>query len=116
DPEGHQYVRVVEINEASVDGATTSGYAETVVGGAILDGEGDYEALTENSGKLLTVTGRTLLGYLDNERMWSHTYIHGVFTGQDPIGGVFALHAQSTVYANGNFLGAMAWRVLYEGQ
>lgn len=116
DPEGHQYVRVRQINDAVVDAGTLSGFDEVVVGGAILGGEGDFNALTENSNKLLKITGYTLLGYLANEHMWSHTYIHGVFTGQDPLGGVYNLWNQSTIFANGDFKGAMLWRTIYEGQ
>lgn len=63
DPAGMQYVRVVRINDAVVDGATLSGFSEKVVGGFFLE-NGDYEALTERSTKKLEFGGAGALSYL----------------------------------------------------
>jgi hypothetical protein len=37
DPEGMQYIRVIEVNTLSADGSTLSGFTETVRGGFYLD-------------------------------------------------------------------------------
>lgn len=105
DPAGLQYVRVVRD-----DGST-----EAVVGGFFLD-NGDYAALTSTGNELLTFGGAGTLSYLERAVMAPHTYISPIFTGQDPFDDTWRLYAQSTVYANGNYLGAMLWRVIYEAQ
>jgi hypothetical protein len=107
DPRGLQYVRVVREDTVAV--------TEAVVGGFWLE-TGDFTLLDEQGTRLLSFGGAGTLAYLSRAIMWSHTYISPIFTGQDPIGGVWNLWAQSTVFANGNYLGAMLWRVLYEAQ
>lgn len=115
DPLLLQFVRVREINEGSVDGTTLSGFAEKVVDGWWLE-KAKYEALTRRETKRLVLEGAGTLAYLQRAVMWSRTYIHAVFTGQDPIGTTWNLSAQSSFYAGGNHLGAMLWRVIYEAQ
>jgi hypothetical protein len=107
DPRGLQYVRVVREDTVAV--------TEAVVGGFFLD-SGDFTMLDTNGTRLLSFGGAGTLSYLARAIMASHTYISPIFTGQDPIGGIWNLWNQSTFYANGNFLGAMLWRVLYEAQ
>ncbi len=107
DPRGLQYVRVVREDTVAV--------TEVVVGGFFLD-DGDFALLDENETRLLTFGGAGTLSYLDRAIMASHTYISPIFTGMDPYDDTWRLYAQSTVYANGNFLGAMLWRVIYEAQ
>ena len=107
DPRGLQYVRVVEEDTVAV--------TETVVGGFFLD-NGDFQLLDERGTRLLRFGGAGTLSYLARSVMAPHTYIHDVFTGQDPFDDTWRLYAQSTVYANGNYLGAMLWRVIYEAQ
>ena len=106
DPRGLQYIRVVEIDDSDV---------ETVKGGFWLE-QGQYQALTRRETKHLEFGGAGTLAYLQRAVMWSRTYIHDVFTGQDPIGTTWNLAGQSTYYANGNHLGAMLWRAIYEAQ
>jgi hypothetical protein len=107
DPRGLQYVRVVREDTVAV--------TEAVVGGFWLE-TGDFTLLDEQGTRLLSFGGAGTLAYLSRAVMWSHTYISPIFTGQDPFDDVWRLYAQSTFYANGNFLGAMLWRVLYEAQ
>jgi hypothetical protein len=107
DPRGLQYVRVVREDTVAV--------TEAVVGGFWLE-TGDFTLLDEQGTRLLSFGGAGTLAYLSRAVMWSHTYISPIFTGQDPISDVWNLWNQSTFYANGNFLGAMLWRVLYEAQ
>ena len=107
DPAGLQYVRVVRED--------TVAETELVVGGFFLD-SGDFTALDERGTRLLTFGGAGTLSYLARSVMASHTYISPIFTGQDPFDDTWRLYAQSTIYANGNFLGAMLWRVIYEAQ
>jgi hypothetical protein len=107
DPRGLQYVRVVREDTVAV--------TEAVVGGFWLE-TGDFTLLDEQGTRLLSFGGAGTLAYLSRAVMWSHTYISPIFPGQDPIGGTWNLWNQSTVFANGNFLGAMLWRVLYEAQ
>jgi hypothetical protein len=104
-PNGEQYVRIVR-----EDGST-----ELVVGG-IWTNQVKYEAAVTKETRRLEVGGAGVMAYIARSVMAPHTYIHGVFTGQDPIGGVWNLANQSTFYANGNYLGAMLWRVIYEAQ
>jgi hypothetical protein len=105
DPRGLQYVRVVREDTVAV--------TEAVVGGFWLE-TGDFTLLDEKGTRLLSFGGAGTLAYLSRAIMWSHTYISPIFTGQDPFDDQWRLYAQSTVYANGNYLGAMLWRVLYE--
>jgi hypothetical protein len=107
DPRGLQYVRVVREDTVAV--------TEAVVGGFWLE-TGDFTLLDEQGTRLLSFGGAGTLAYLSRAVMWSHTYISPIFPGQDPFDDVWRLYAQSTVYANGNLLGAMLWRVLYEAQ
>jgi hypothetical protein len=105
DPRGLQYVRVVREDTVAV--------TEAVVGGFWLE-QGDFSLLDEQGTRLLSFGGAGTLAYLSRAQMASHTYISPIFTGQDPFDDQWRLYAQSTVYANGNHLGAMLWRVLYE--
>jgi hypothetical protein len=105
DPRGLQYVRVVRED--------TVAETEAVVGGFWLE-QGDFTLLDEQGTRLLSFGGAGTLAYLSRAQMASHTYISPIFTGQDPFDDQWRLYAQSTVYANGNHLGAMLWRVLYE--
>jgi hypothetical protein len=105
DPRGLQYVRVVRED--------TVAETEAVVGGFWLE-QGDFTLLDEQGTRLLSFGGAGTLAYLSRAQMASHTYISPIFTGQDPFDDSWRLYAQSTVYANGNHLGAMLWRVLYE--
>jgi hypothetical protein len=105
DPRGLQYVRVVREDTVAV--------TEAVVGGFWLE-QGDFTLLDEQGTRLLSFGGAGTLAYLSRAQMASHTYISPIFTGQDPFDDQWRLYAQSTVYANGNHLGAMLWRVLYE--
>jgi len=73
DPAGLQYIRVVRINTAVVDGSTLSGYGEQVVHGFFLE-KGDFEALTERSTKQLTFKGAGALSYLDRAIAAETTY------------------------------------------
>jgi len=73
DPRGMQYIRVVRINTAVVDGGTTSGFSEKVVGGFFLE-QGDFEALTERSTKKLSFGGAGTLSYLARGIVASTTY------------------------------------------
>jgi hypothetical protein len=107
DPRGLQYVRVVREDTVAV--------TELVVGGFFLDA-GDFSMLDEQGTRLLKFGGAGTLSYLARSIMASHTYISPIFTGQDPFDDTWRLYAQSTFYANGNFLGAMLWRVIYEAQ
>jgi hypothetical protein len=107
DPRGLQYVRVVREDTVAA--------TELVVGGFFLD-SGDFSMLDEQGTRLLKFGGAGTLSYLARSIMASHTYISPIFTGQDPFDDTWRLYAQSTVYANGNFLGAMLWRVIYEAQ
>jgi hypothetical protein len=105
DPRGLQYVRVVREDTVAV--------TELVVGGFWLE-TGDFSLLDSQGTRLLSFGGAGTLAYLSRAVMASHTYISPIFTGQDPFDDVWRLYAQSTFYANGNYLGAMLWRVLYE--
>jgi hypothetical protein len=105
DPRGLQYIRVVRED--------TVAETEAVVGGFFLE-TGDFSLLDEQGTRLLSFGGAGVLSYLSRAIMASHTYISPIFTGQDPFDDQWRLYAQSTVYANGNYLGAMLWRVLYE--
>ena len=107
DPDGLQYVRVVREDTVAA--------TELVVGGFFLD-SGDFSMLDERGTRLLSFGGAGTLAYLSRAIMASHTYISPIFTGQDPFDDTWLLYAQSTVYANGNYLGAMLWRVIYEAQ
>jgi hypothetical protein len=105
DPRGLQYIRVVREDTVAV--------TELVVGGFWLE-TGDFSLLDSQGTRLLSFGGAGTLAYLSRAVMASHTYISPIFTGQDPFDDVWRLYAQSTFYANGNYLGAMLWRVLYE--
>jgi len=105
DPLGEQYVRVVEETDA----------VETVVGGFWLS-DNQHETAVRRDTKRLTIAGPGTLAYLARSVMAPHTYIHDVFTGQDPYDDLWRLGMQSTFYANGAHLGAMLWRVIYEAQ
>jgi hypothetical protein len=100
-----QYIRVVREDTVAV--------TELVVGGFWLE-TGDFSLLDSQGTRLLSFGGAGTLAYLSRAVMASHTYISPIFTGQDPFDDVWRLYAQSTFYANGNYLGAMLWRVLYE--
>lgn len=101
DPLGLQYVRVIELPGGSVRG------------GFFLE-KGKFAALSEDEDSLLTFSGAGTLSYLSRASMAPHTYISPIFEGQDPFDDTWRLYAQSTVFANGNYLGAMLWRVIYE--
>jgi hypothetical protein len=85
DPAGMQYIRVVRINDAVVDGATLSGFSEKVVGGFFLE-NGEYEALTERSTKTLTFGGAGALSYLGRAVAAEETYIAGA---EGPFDGIW---------------------------
>lgn len=101
DPLGLQYIRVVELPSGSVRG------------GFFLE-KGKFAALSEDEDSLLTFSGAGTLAYLARASMAPHTYISPIFTGQDPFDDTWRLGAQSTAFANGSYLGAMLWRVIYE--
>jgi hypothetical protein len=107
DPRGEQFVRVVRED--------TVAETEATVGGFWINNYKHDTAVSRQT-KRLTFAGAGTMAYLARARMAPHTYIHDVFTGQDPIAGVWNLWNQSTFYANGNYLGAMLWRVIYEAQ
>jgi hypothetical protein len=107
DPRGEQFIRVVRED--------TVAETETTVGGFWINNYKHDTAVARQT-KRLTFAGAGTMAYLARARMAPHTYIHDVFTGQDPFDGRWNLYAQSTFYANGNYLGAMLWRVIYEAQ
>jgi hypothetical protein len=107
DPRGEQFVRVVRENTADA--------SETTVGGFWINNYKHDTAVSRQT-KRLTFAGAGTMAYLARARMAPHTYISPIFTGQDPFDGRWNLWAQSTFYANGNYLGAMLWRVIYEAQ
>ena len=112
DPLGLQYVRVVEIDEDTVDGATLSGFAERVVFGFFLE-NGDFKALDERNSKELTFGGAGTLSYLQRAIMASHAYLDiSGFGDMDPFDDTWRLYAAGT----GGELGAMLWRVITEAQ
>jgi len=112
DPDGNQYIRVVRIDTAIVDAGTTSGFDELVVWGFFLE-EGDFEALSANSTKLLTFSGGGPMAYFAREFMWSHAYLDiSGFGDQDPFDDTWRLYAAGT----GDELGAILWRVITECQ
>lgn len=116
DPLGLQYVRVVEANSDAVDGSTLSGFDETVIGGIFLD-EGDYLALDRNLKRTLTFRGAGPLSYLARAAMAPHTYLSlhsGVNVASDPKDGTWNLFEQGTAVSAGDFLGAAAWRCVWE--
>lgn len=76
DPLGLQYIRVVEIDEDTADGATLSGFAERVVFGFFLE-NGDFKALDERNSKELTFGGAGTLSYLQRAIIADQTYISG---------------------------------------
>jgi hypothetical protein len=107
DPRGEQFVRVVRED--------TVAETEATIGGFWINNYKHDTAVARQT-KRLTFAGAGTMAYLARVRMAPHTYIHDVFTGQDPFDGLWRLYAQSTFYANGNYLGAMLWRVIYEAQ
>jgi hypothetical protein len=104
DSRGEQYVRIVRL-----------GGAEAVVGG-MWTSKLPFETAVASERRHLTFSGPGQMAYLARAVMAPHTYIHDVFTGQDPFDDRWRLSNQSTVFANGPFLGAMLWRVIYEAQ
>jgi hypothetical protein len=111
DPEGMQYIRVIEVNTLSADGSTLSGFTETVRGGFYLE-DGDFKLLDTNSTKRLKFGGAGTLAYMDRAIMWSHTYLFG---GMDPFDDTWRLYAQGALYG-GDYLGAVLYRVILEAQ
>lgn len=115
DSDGLDYVRVRRVNTAVVDGGTPSGFGEAVVGGYFLEAD-EHLALDRHTKRLLTLNGAGTLSYLDREQMWSHTY---ETWGKDPSEGdqpdTWNLFAQSTIFAGGDYLGAILWRIVHEG-
>lgn len=110
DPEGLQYIRVVRINTAVVDGGTLSGFSEKVVGGFFLE-NGDYAALTKTSSKLLKFTGAGTIAYLDRAAMANESHIAGFIT-QDPFDDLWRMYNSGF----GNALGEIFWRIIAELQ
>lgn len=108
DPRGMDYIRVVRIDTAVVDGATLSGFSEKVVGGFFLE-NGDFEALTEQSTKKLAFGGSGALSYLQRAQMWSHSYYLG---GDDPRDGVW----KDTPVNPDHTLGFILWRWMLNAQ
>jgi hypothetical protein len=107
DPRGEQFIRVVRED--------TVAETEVTVGGFWINNYKHDTAVARQT-KRLTFAGAGTMAYLARSRMAPHTYIHAIFEGQDPFDGRWALWNQSTVFANGNYLGAMLWRVIYEAQ
>jgi hypothetical protein len=105
DSRGEQYVRIVRLGSPS----------EAVVGG-FWTSKMPFETAVASERRHLTISGPGQMAYLARAVMAPHTYIHDVFTGQDPFDDRWRLSNQSTVYANGPYLGAMLWRVIYEAQ
>lgn len=110
DPRGLQYVRVVQEN--------TVGPTESVVGGFFLD-SGDFSALDEKGTRLLTFGGAGTLSYTARAVMAPHTYLANhpsVFIASDPRSDTWNLYEQGTAPSVGDYLGAVAWRVVWEAQ
>jgi len=107
DPLGEQFIRVVREDTVAETEATVGGFWINTY---------KHDTAVARQTKRLTFAGAGTMAYLARSRMAPHTYIHDVFTGQDPFDDRWRLYAQSTVYANGNYLGAMLWRVIYEAQ
>jgi hypothetical protein len=107
DPRGEQFIRVVRED--------TVAETEVTVGGFWINNYKHDTAVARQT-KRLTFAGAGTMAYLARSRMAPHTYIHAIFEGQDPFDGRWQLYNQSTVFANGNYLGAMLWRVIYEAQ
>jgi hypothetical protein len=107
DPRGEQFIRVVREDTVAETEATVGGFWINNV---------KHETAVARQTKRLTFAGAGTMAYLARSRMAPHTYIHAIFEGQDPFDGLWRLYNQSTVFANGNYLGAMLWRVIYEAQ
>jgi hypothetical protein len=106
DPAGEQYVRVVRED--------TSDASELVVGGWWIN-KYSHKTADKTLSKRLVASGAGAMAYLGRARMAPHTYIHDVFTGQDPFDDKWRLYAQGDP-AGGDYLGAVLWRVIYEAQ